>query len=82
MVHRLDYDTSGIVLLPLHKKALSELSKQFQARTIIKQYQALVAGEISAAGDIDLPIAADPAGGLYIKFVPNRAKRHSRTISG
>lgn len=61
VVHRLDYDTSGIVLLPLHKQALSELSKQFQARTIGKQYQALVAGEISAEGDIDLPIAADEA---------------------
>ncbi|ALZ77987.1 pseudouridine synthase [Rheinheimera sp. F8] len=60
VVHRLDYDTSGIVLLPLHKKALSELSKQFQARTIIKQYQALVAGQIAAEGDIELPIAADP----------------------
>lgn len=62
VVHRLDYDTSGIVVLPLHKGALSELSKQFQARTIDKQYQALVGGELhEAAGTIDLPIAADPA---------------------
>lgn len=60
VVHRLDYDTSGLVLLPLHKKALSELSKQFQARTIEKHYQALVGGElIPAEGSIDLPIAAD-----------------------
>jgi tRNA pseudouridine32 synthase/23S rRNA pseudouridine746 synthase len=62
VVHRLDYDTSGLVLLPLHKKALSELSKQFQARTIEKHYQALVGGELlTEAGHIDLPIAADLA---------------------
>lgn len=60
VVHRLDYDTSGIVLLPLHKKALSDLSRQFQARTISKQYQALVAGETPQQGVIDAPIAADP----------------------
>ncbi|MDX1678029.1 pseudouridine synthase [Arsukibacterium sp.] len=62
VVHRLDYDTSGIVLLPLTKRALSELSKQFQARSISKQYQAVVAGlPAKGQGEINLPIAADPA---------------------
>ncbi len=59
VVHRLDYDTSGLVLLPLHKKALSAVSQQFQARTISKHYQALVAGVMSEKGEINLPIAAD-----------------------
>ena len=61
VVHRLDYDTSGIVLLPLHKNALSALSKQFQARTISKQYHALVTGQTPANGEIDLPIGPDEA---------------------
>ena len=74
VVHRLDYDTSGIVLMPLHKKALSELSKQFQARTVSKQYQALVAGEISAEGDIDLPIAADPTRRPLYKICAEQGK--------
>ncbi len=74
VVHRLDYDTSGIVLLPLHKKALSELSKQFQARTITKQYQALVAGEISVAGHIDLPIAPDAARRPLYKICAEQGK--------
>lgn len=74
VVHRLDYDTSGIVLLPLHKKALSELSKQFQARTINKQYQALVAGEISAEGEINLPIAADLARRPLYKICTEQGK--------
>ena len=62
VVHRLDYDTSGLVVLPLTKHALSEISKQFQARTVHKQYQAVVLGEVQPnQGQINLPIAADPA---------------------
>jgi len=61
VVHRLDYDTSGLVVLPLNKNALSVLSKQFQARTIDKEYQAIVQGELPLAGEINLPIAADTA---------------------
>ena len=61
VVHRLDYDTSGLVILPLTKAALSKISIQFQARTVHKQYQALVQGEVvSERGSIDSPIAADP----------------------
>jgi tRNA pseudouridine32 synthase/23S rRNA pseudouridine746 synthase len=61
VVHRLDYDTSGLLVLPLNKQALSNISKQFQARTVDKTYQALVSGELTGSGRIDLPIAADPA---------------------
>lgn len=59
VVHRLDYDTSGLVILPLTRAALSHISKQFQARTVSKFYEALVAGEIAAEGSIDGAIAAD-----------------------
>lgn len=61
VVHRLDYDTSGLVILPLSKAALSNISKQFQARAVHKRYQALVQGQVTPiSGSIDLPIAADP----------------------
>jgi tRNA pseudouridine32 synthase/23S rRNA pseudouridine746 synthase len=60
VVHRLDYDTSGLVILPLTKSALSHISKQFQARTVKKHYQALVQGKVSPdRGSIDAPLAAD-----------------------
>jgi tRNA pseudouridine32 synthase/23S rRNA pseudouridine746 synthase len=59
VVHRLDYDTSGLVILPLSKAALSHISKQFQARTISKFYEALVFGDIAMQGSIDGAIAAD-----------------------
>lgn len=60
IVHRLDFDTSGIMVIPLTKVALSHISKQFQARTIYKTYTAVVNGLVmDDAGVIDLPIAPD-----------------------
>lgn len=60
IVHRLDFDTSGIMVIPLNKPALSHISKQFQARTTRKTYTAVVNGLIEDdSGVIDLPIAAD-----------------------
>lgn len=74
IVHRLDYDTSGIVILPLSKAALSALSKQFQARTIQKRYLARVFGQLSGKGEINLPIAADPAAGPRYKICHTEGK--------
>ena len=37
-VHRLDLDTSGIMVVPKHKASLSELARQFQRRQIEKEY--------------------------------------------
>ncbi|WP_062064110.1 RluA family pseudouridine synthase [Cellvibrio sp. OA-2007] len=60
IVHRLDFDTSGVMVIPLNKPALSHISKQFQARTVSKHYTAVVAGLMAHdEGVIDLAIAAD-----------------------
>jgi len=60
IVHRLDFDTSGVMVIPRNKTALSHISKQFQARTVSKHYTAIVAGLMAQdEGVIDLPIASD-----------------------
>jgi tRNA pseudouridine32 synthase/23S rRNA pseudouridine746 synthase len=60
MVHRLDLDTSGIMVIPLQKAVHSHLSRQFQERKVEKSYHAVVWGLVAAdSGEIDLPIAAD-----------------------
>jgi tRNA pseudouridine32 synthase/23S rRNA pseudouridine746 synthase len=60
IVHRLDFDTSGIMVVPLGKSALSHISRQFQQRSVHKTYAAMVQGLVEAdEGEIDLPIAAD-----------------------
>ena len=59
IVHRLDFDTSGVMVIPLNKPALSHISKQFQARSVSKHYTAVVAGLVGQEqGVIDLPIAS------------------------
>jgi tRNA pseudouridine32 synthase / 23S rRNA pseudouridine746 synthase len=58
--HRLDFGTSGIMLVGLNAAASKHLNKQFQARTIKKRYIALLAGALANnTGQISAPIAKD-----------------------
>ncbi len=58
--HRLDLDTSGILVVPKDKATLVALNQQFQERAVLKTYQALVYGEVrDDEGEIDLPIIKD-----------------------
>lgn len=61
LVHRLDFGTSGIMLLALNKAVNAILTKQFQYRTVIKTYIGILSGHIGVdQGVIDAPIAKDP----------------------
>lgn len=60
VVHRLDMDTSGIMIVPLDKATHSHIGQQFERREVAKQYQAVVFGVmLEDTGEIDMPIAAD-----------------------
>jgi 23S rRNA pseudouridine1911/1915/1917 synthase len=61
IVHRLDKDTSGLILVALRSPALRRLAAQFQARTVEKEYLALLEKTPrTSVGRIDVPIARDP----------------------
>ncbi|NDJ52004.1 MAG: RluA family pseudouridine synthase [Chloroflexi bacterium] len=61
VVHRLDKDTSGVLVLAKTIGALDALQAQFKARTVTKRYLALVDGiPESHTGVIDAPIGRDP----------------------
>lgn len=61
MIHRLDKDTSGVVLMSLNRKAHAKIAAQFEARTTEKSYIAEVWGRVGDdEGLIDLPLAIDP----------------------
>ncbi|MBT5923007.1 MAG: RluA family pseudouridine synthase, partial [Cellvibrionales bacterium] len=61
LVHRLDFGTSGIMVVALNKEINAHIGKQFQARTVKKTYTALLHGHITGDKNIiDLPIAKDP----------------------
>ena len=62
VVHRLDKDTSGVLLFAKNAAAQRHLSHQFQNNTVGKEYLALVAGKPPAEqGEIDAPLAPHPA---------------------
>jgi len=61
IVHRLDKETSGILLVAKNDYAHAKLAESFRERTVSKIYIALVQGQLPEdAGRIDLPIARDP----------------------
>lgn len=60
IVHRLDLDTSGIMVIPLDKPTHAHISRQFQQRQVQKSYIAVVYGIVAKdEGEVDLPIACD-----------------------
>ncbi|MGD8845060.1 MAG: RluA family pseudouridine synthase, partial [Desulfobacteraceae bacterium] len=61
IVHRLDKDTTGIIVVAKTDTALAELSQQFKARSVDKRYCALVHGVPDRdSGTIDLPVGRHP----------------------
>lgn len=61
IVHRLDKETSGVIIIAKTVEALEDLREQFKSRTVHKQYLALVEGNpVNAEGRIDAPIGRDP----------------------
>jgi len=62
IVHRLDRDTSGLLVVAKTPEAMEHLSDQFRDRTVFKSYVALVHGRVDAeSGSINQPLARDPS---------------------
>jgi 23S rRNA pseudouridine1911/1915/1917 synthase len=60
IVHRLDKDTSGLLVVARTLAAQTDLVRQLQARTVKRHYLALVHGQVAAAGYVDAPIGRHP----------------------
>ncbi|MEX1172831.1 MAG: RluA family pseudouridine synthase [Chloroflexota bacterium] len=72
IVHRLDRDTSGLIMVAKHDAAQASLMAQLKARRVRKTYLALVAGSVAAAvGRIEAPIGRDPKHRTRMAVVPD-----------
>jgi len=72
IVHRLDRDTSGLLMVAKHDGAQTSLMAQLKARRVRKTYQALVQGNVAAAvGRIEAPIGRDPKHRTRMAVVPD-----------
>jgi len=79
IVHRLDADTSGLMVVARTLAAHTELVRQLQARSVHREYWAIVLGEARAAGSVDAPIARDPRNPLRFRTSRAAAARDART---
>jgi tRNA pseudouridine32 synthase/23S rRNA pseudouridine746 synthase len=74
-VHRLDLETSGILLLARDAQTYRHLSQQFQQRRVHKVYEAVLAGSVMVErGVIELPLWGDPDDRPYQKVNQERGK--------
>lgn len=60
IVHRLDKDTSGLLVVAKTLSAQTHLVRQLQARTVKREYRAIVWGQLWRNGVVDQPIGRDP----------------------
>jgi len=80
IVHRLDMDTSGVMLVAKNRAAHANLADQFKARSVTKVYQALVRGRLSPErGAIEAPIGRDPRNRKRMAVVTENRGRPART---
>ena len=74
-VHRLDMDTSGLMVLARIRRAHANLSEQFARRQVKKRYNAILEGVVAEeAGEIELAFRLDPDNRPHQVYDPKRGK--------
>lgn len=80
IVHRLDRDTSGVLVLAKSERARKDLGRDFEDRKVEKTYLAVVAGPVrEARGTIEEPIGPDPDAEIRLKVACVEDGKPSRT---
>jgi 23S rRNA pseudouridine1911/1915/1917 synthase len=70
IVHRLDKDTSGLLVVAKTLRAQTELVRQLQARTVKREYLALVHGAVRSDGEVSARVGRDPRNRTRMAVVP------------
>lgn len=79
IVHRLDKDASGVMIIAKTQTAFDDLKKQFQKHTIKKEYTALVYGNVKKdSGEINRPIGRSSKGYKMSTYGPGRTRSLDR----
>jgi 23S rRNA pseudouridine1911/1915/1917 synthase len=71
LVHRIDKDTSGLLVVAKTLEAHTSLVKQLQDKTVNREYQAIVKGECISGGTVDAPIARHPQQRTHMAVIEN-----------
>lgn len=70
IVHRLDKDTSGLLVVAKTLQSQTDLVRQLQSRTVKREYFAVVIGELRGKGTVDAPIGRHPSQRIKMAVVP------------
>lgn len=70
IVHRLDKNTSGLMVVARNLEAQNSLVAQLQARTVTREYYAVVSGTMVAGGTVDAPLGRHPKDRKRMAVVP------------
>lgn len=84
IVHRIDKDTSGLLMIAKHDKAHLYLSEQLKDHTLARTYEAVVIGSLKEdRGTVDAPIGRSPKDRKKMAIVPDgrRAVTHYEVIA-
>jgi 23S rRNA pseudouridine1911/1915/1917 synthase len=79
IVHRLDADTSGLMVVARTLHAQTQLVRQLQAREVLREYWAIVHGHAQASVTVDAPLARDPRNPLRFAVRRSPTAREART---
>jgi 23S rRNA pseudouridine1911/1915/1917 synthase len=80
IIHRLDKDTSGVMVVAKNSPAQQYIMDQFKDRTVVKRYRVLVKGRLSPAeGSIEAPVGRDPRHRQQMAVVPDSRGRDAVT---
>jgi 23S rRNA pseudouridine1911/1915/1917 synthase len=71
IVHRLDKETSGLMVVARSLAAHTSLVKQLQERTVGREYEAIVMGELTGGGKVDKPIGRHPNNRVKMAVLEN-----------
>ena len=79
IVHRLDKDTSGLMVVARTEASMAALAEQLADRTMGRRYLALVPGLVAERAEVDEPIGRDPSQRIRMAVVHGQAGRPART---
>lgn len=82
IVHRLDKDTPGLMVVAKNDKAHRDLAKQLETRTLHRRYEALIWGHPrDLSGEIELPVGRDPKSRIRMAVVKDGKFARTRYVA-
>ncbi len=79
IVHRLDKDTSGLMVIALSRTAQTYLTRAISKHKVIREYEAVAEGEMISGGTVNAPIARDPHNRTRMAVMPEGLGREAVT---